>query len=86
MRYSSCPMKTITTTEELAEAVEALSRHDQITVDTEFMRESTFWPILCLVQMAAPGIEYLVDPLAPQVEGVGAAWRFGGRGGGGIGV
>ena len=41
---------------------------DYVTVDTEFMRETTFWPILCLIQMAGPDIEVVVDPQAPGLD------------------
>lgn len=47
-----------------------LSRAEYITVDTEFMREKTFWPNLCLVQLAGPegtGAA-AVDPLAPDID------------------
>ena len=39
-----------------------------MAVDTEFMRETTFWPILCLIQMATPDVEVIVDPLAPGLD------------------
>ncbi|MGI9422063.1 MAG: ribonuclease D [Hyphomicrobiaceae bacterium] len=39
-----------------------------VTVDTEFLREQTFWPQLCLIQLAAPGHEVLVDPLADGLD------------------
>ncbi|MBU6379079.1 MAG: ribonuclease D [Gammaproteobacteria bacterium] len=57
-------MKLITTTHALAEACASLARHPYVAVDTEFMRETTFWPKLCLIQMAGPDDEVLVDPLA----------------------
>ena len=38
------------------------------TVDTEFLRESTFWPKLCLIQVAGPDEEYIIDPLAEGIE------------------
>ena len=43
----------ITTTSELALACQRFSRHSFVTVDTEFLRETTFWPILCVVQVAS---------------------------------
>lgn len=61
-------MHLITTTDELAAVVSELSRSDFVTVDTEFIRETTFWPELCLIQMAAPGVTALVDPLAPGMD------------------
>ncbi|MDP2620494.1 MAG: ribonuclease D [Hyphomicrobiales bacterium] len=61
-------MKPITSTQELAAAVRALAAHDVVTVDTEFMRETTFWPKLCLIQMAASGITVLIDPLAEKLD------------------
>jgi ribonuclease D len=39
-----------------------------VAVDTEFLREQTFWPELCLIQMAGPGDECIVDPLAPGLD------------------
>ncbi|WP_185983228.1 ribonuclease D [Aureimonas mangrovi] len=66
-------MNLITTTAALAEACETLARADFVTVDTEFIRETTFWPQLCLVQMASDDLAVLVDPL---VEGLDLAPFF----------
>ncbi len=64
-------MKTLTTTTELAEFCEAASSHPYVTVDTEFLRERTYYSKLCLVQLAFPSDDddsaVLVDPL---VEGL----------------
>jgi len=61
-------MELITTRQELENAVAALEKSDFITIDTEFIRETTFWPELCLIQMAAPGQTALVDPLARDMD------------------
>ncbi len=61
-------MLVITSTQPLADACERLAKHDFVAVDTEFMREQTFWPKLCLVQLAAPGLEMIVDPMAPGID------------------
>src|ERR1700750_339895 len=47
------PVSLITTTDELAQACQRLARSPFVTVDTEFLRETTFWPILCVVQLAS---------------------------------
>ncbi|MCB1340410.1 MAG: ribonuclease D [Pseudooceanicola sp.] len=61
-------MKTITTTEELAAFCAAAADHPYVTVDTEFLRERTYYSKLCLVQLAMPGPDdttaVLVDPLS----------------------
>lgn len=69
-------MNIITDTQTLREACERLAQAPYITVDTEFLREKTFWPILCLIQVAAPpptgadeaGEEHIVDPLADGID------------------
>jgi ribonuclease D len=61
-------MQLITTTAELRTAIDALSRSSFVTVDTEFIRETTFWPVLCLVQLASETTTALVDPLAPDLD------------------
>ncbi|MFD2174697.1 ribonuclease D [Rhodobacter lacus] len=60
-------MQTITSTEALAEFCARAKTTPYVTVDTEFLRERTYWSKLCLVQMALPGKEgeaVLVDPLS----------------------
>ena len=57
-------METITTTEALATLCERLSSAPFVTVDTEFLRETTFWPKLCLVQIASMDEAAVIDPLA----------------------
>ena len=58
----------ITDTQALADFCEKLRTADYVTVDTEFMREKTYWPILCLVQLAGPGGAKAVDALAPGID------------------
>ncbi|TWF56755.1 ribonuclease D [Neorhizobium alkalisoli] len=60
--------KMIETTAALEEACAKLAQSDFITIDTEFLRETTFWPELCLIQMASPTLEVLVDPLAKGLD------------------
>jgi ribonuclease D len=60
-------MPLITTSSALNEACARLARHPFVTVDTEFMRESTYYPKLCLIQLASPDDVYLVDPLADGI-------------------
>jgi ribonuclease D len=61
-------MDMITTTAALQAACERLAKHPFVTVDTEFLRDSTYYPKLCLLQMASPDEALLVDPLAPGLD------------------
>ncbi|MCK5444308.1 MAG: ribonuclease D [Rhodospirillaceae bacterium] len=61
-------MSTITTSEELFSFCQGLSGAEFVTVDTEFMRENTFWPILCLVQVAGPDDAAAIDVMAPNID------------------
>jgi ribonuclease D len=59
-------MRTITTTDELAAFCDAAKAQPYVTIDTEFLRERTYWSKLCLIQMALPGKTgdaVLVDPI-----------------------
>jgi ribonuclease D len=61
-------MRPITTTTELESFCNRLSTAPFVAVDTEFMRETTYWPRLCLIQAAAPGEAAAIDPLAPDLK------------------
>lgn len=65
-------MKTITTTAELEAYCTEAAKHDYVTVDTEFLRERTYYSKLCLIQLAMPGTDdsgaVLVDPLAGDLS------------------
>jgi ribonuclease D len=65
-------MKTITTTHDLAEFCNRAAQAPYVTVDTEFLRERTYYSKLCLVQLAIPGKSdadaVLVDPLADGIS------------------
>ena len=61
-------MTMITTTGELASACDRLADHTFVTVDTEFLRETTFWPKLCVIQIASDDEAVVVDALAPGLD------------------
>ncbi|MGJ3265406.1 MAG: ribonuclease D [Salinarimonas sp.] len=61
-------MELITDTDGLAAACARLAESPFVTVDTEFMRETTYYPKLCLIQMASREEAILVDPLAPGLD------------------
>ncbi|MGR3570866.1 ribonuclease D [Brevirhabdus sp.] len=65
-------MQTLTTTEALARFCEEARSHPYVTIDTEFLRERTYYAKLCLVQLAMPGTDdstaVLVDPLAEGIS------------------
>ncbi len=62
-------MRTITTTDDLAVFCAAAKNEAYVTIDTEFLRERTYWSKLCLIQLALPGKDgdaVLVDPIAGE--------------------
>jgi len=61
-------MPMITDTASLAAFCQRLKSAAFVTVDTEFMREKTYWPILCLVQLGGPDEARAIDPLAPGID------------------
>jgi ribonuclease D len=61
-------MDLITQTDELAEACARMARHRYVTVDTEFLRETTYYPLLCVAQLASPDEAVVVDALAPGID------------------
>lgn len=67
-------MEIITSTSALAEFCERAAEHDFVTIDTEFLRETTYWPRLCLVQAATADEAVLIDPL---VDGLSLKPLFG---------
>src|SRR6516164_6990964 len=61
-------MDLINTTGELAAACDRLAQHRVITVDTEFLRETTYYPLLCVVQMACADEAVVIDTLAEGID------------------
>jgi ribonuclease D len=61
-------MTLITSTESLASFCAAHSTTEFVTVDTEFIRERTYWPKLCLIQLGGPQEAVAVDPLAKDMD------------------
>ena len=67
-RAQDLPMRLITQTEDLRAFCGAVSEEPFLAVDTEFMRESTYWPKLCLIQAASANHEAVIDPLAQGID------------------
>jgi ribonuclease D len=61
-------MPPITTTSDLAAACGRMASYPFVTVDTEFLRETTYYPLLCVAQMASPDEAVVVDTLAPGID------------------
>ena len=61
-------IEPITTTDALAALCEQLARAPFVTVDTEFLRETTYYPKLCLIQIASDEVAAIIDPLADDLD------------------
>lgn len=61
-------MSLLTTTDELAAVCARFSSHPFVTVDTEFLRETTFWPKVCVIQIASPDEAVAIDALAEEID------------------
>ena len=61
-------MRIVETNEALRAFVAELAQAPYLALDTEFLRDQTYYPKLCLIQVAAPGIEAIIDPLAPGID------------------
>lgn len=62
------PHRFITQSAPLAEFCQSLQNVDYVTIDTEFIREKTYYPQLCLIQVAGPNSAYAIDPLADGID------------------
>jgi len=61
-------MDLITTTQDLAAVCSRMTKHAFVTVDTEFLRETTYYPLLCVAQMASPAEAVVIDALATGLD------------------
>ena len=61
-------MDLISTTDDLAAVCGRMAKHPFVTVDTEFLRETTYYPLLCVAQMASPEEAVVVDALATGLD------------------
>jgi len=61
-------MNLITNTDELAAVCSRMAKHPFVTVDTEFLRETTYYPLLCVAQMASPEEAVVIDALATGID------------------
>src|SRR3984885_4632322 len=61
-------MRIVESNEALTALIAELARAPYLALDTEFLRDQTYYPKLCLIQVAAPGTEAIVDPLAPGLD------------------
>ena len=61
-------MSLITTTDDLAAICSRMAQHPFITVDTEFLRETTYYPLLCVAQIASADEAAVIDALAPGID------------------
>jgi ribonuclease D len=61
-------MSIITTTADLAAVCKRMARFDMVTIDTEFMRETTYWPKLCVIQLASPDEAVMIDAMASDLS------------------
>lgn len=61
-------MTILTTSKDVKSLCQRLGKAEFVTVDTEFIRESTFWPQLCLIQVAGPDEAACIDPLAEGID------------------
>ena len=61
-------MELISTTEKLLAFCKKIENENFITVDTEFIREDTYWPKVCLIQVAGQEVTALIDPLSSEID------------------
>ena len=61
-------MRIVENTDDLRALVAELSAAPYLALDTEFLRDQTYWPKLCLIQVAANGVEAIIDPLGPGID------------------
>jgi len=61
-------MDLIATSDDLAAVCTRMARHPFVTVDTEFLRETTYYPLLCVAQMASPEEAVVIDALATGID------------------
>jgi ribonuclease D len=61
-------MRIVNSTPDLRALVAELTGAPYLALDTEFMRDQTYWPKLCLIQVASSGVDAIIDPLAEGIE------------------
>src|ERR1700752_4537151 len=62
------PMDLITTTAQRTEVINRRAKHPAVPVDTEFLRETTYYPLLCVIQMASADEAVVIDALAEGID------------------